>query len=529
MSKKKKVLIAVGVVAVAAIGFFARTAGSKGAAAAPVQYTTISKTSLRNSISASGVVQSTDSVNVYSDLNYAVKEIKVKVGDHVEAGQTLCILDSSDLEDTIAQKLAAMQTTSAQSQQKIKSSQKKYNDAKSNLAAGLNTQVNDAANKVVAAQRDLETAQQKLSDAKKHLETNTDANLISARAQVESTRLAFERAEKEYNDYKKEHKGEDDEIVKDELRQRREAMEDAKILYEKAKDTLTALNTTNDENIAELEKAVATAQTNYDNAVQAQKAILASVNQDLSTAADSITSDKLAADMTPQEKELASLQNKLAKCTITAPRSGTITAIYAKENAPANGLMFVLEDTDALKMKVRIKESDIASVKTGMKAIVKADAISDKEFSGYLEKISPTSLKGKDGETVSSSNAEFEADVIITSKEPGLLIGMNGTADIITEEKNDVYTVPFDAVTTDAQGKDIIYVAEQQKDGSYKVKEIPVTIGLETDFSVEISGSEIKDGMKVISDSKAVMPGQTVTLEADAGSAESDSSDSQTE
>lgn len=522
MSKKKKVFIAVGVIAVAAVGLFALTAGSKGTAAASVQYTTIGKTSVSSIISASGAIQSTDSVSVYSDLNYAIKKVNVKVGDHVEAGQALCTIDSQDLEDSIAQKLATMQTSSAQSAQKIKSSQKKYSETKSNLSGGFNTQVNDAADKVVTAQRNLETAQQKLSDAKKHLDTNTNAELISARSKVESAKVSLEYATKVYNDFKKENKDDlDIDSIKADLHGKYKNMQDAQIAYDSAVKALTALNTTTDENIVELEKAVTTAQSNYDSAVKLQKAILTSANQDLRAAADGITSDKLAADMTPQQKELASLQTKLAKCTVTAPNSGTVTAVYAKENAPAGGLMFVLEDTGALKMKIRIKESDIASVKPGMKAVVKADAISDKEFDGYLEKISPTSLKGKDGETVSSSNAEFEADVIVTSKDSGLLIGMNGSADIIIQQKNDVYSVPFDAVTTDAQGKDIIYAAEQQKDGSFKATAVPVTMGIETDSSVEVSGSGIKDGMKIIADGKAVQPGATVTLETASSSAAS--------
>lgn len=120
--------------------------------------------------------------------------------------------------------------------------------------------------------------------------------------------------------------------------------------------------------------------------------------------------------------------------------------------------------------------------------------------------------------------------MVITSKDAGLLIGMNGSADIILEQKSGVYTVPFDAVTKDAQGKDIIYTAEQQKDGSYKVTAVPVTTGLETDSSLEISGSGIKDGMKIITDSKMVQPGATVKLEAaPSPSAESGSSGSQTE
>ena len=53
---------------------------------------------LRNKISATGVVESTESKNVYSTLTYPVKSINVKVGDTVSAGDVLCVIDSEDLE-----------------------------------------------------------------------------------------------------------------------------------------------------------------------------------------------------------------------------------------------------------------------------------------------------------------------------------------------------------------------------------------------------------------------------------------------
>lgn len=520
VKKKKKILIAVGVIVVAAVGAFAwHPWKSNTAAAVSVQSTALSKASISNTVSTSGVIQSTDSVNVYTDLTYSIKNVNVKVGDHVNAGDVLCVLDSQDLKDTIAQKLAALNTSSAQAAQKVKASEKTYNNTKSTLSAGLNTQINDAADKVVSAQQDLATAQQKLSDAKKHVDTNTDSALISAKSAVDSAQLNLDNATKTYNEYKKQYKEDLDVYeVKEQLHTYSNAIETAQLTLDTAKKALNALYTTTDEDVATYTKAVATAQTNYDSAVKAQKAILASVNQTLDTSADTIVSDKLSADQTSAQKELESLQTKLSKCSVTAPSSGTITVVNAVKNAPANGLLFVIEDTNGLKMTVKIKEYDVANVKTGMKAVIKADAISGKEFEGVLQKIAPTSLKGTDGKTASSTDAEFEADVLVTSKDSGLLIGMNGTADIVLEKKDSVYTVPFDAVTTDEQGKNIVYTATAQKNGTYKATAIPVTVGIETDSEVEISGSGLKDGQKIISDGKQIMPGAIVKFGTAAGS-----------
>jgi multidrug efflux pump subunit AcrA (membrane-fusion protein) len=148
---------------------------------------------------------------------------------------------------------------------------------------------------------------------------------------------------------------------------------------------------------------------------------------------------------------------------------------------------------------------------------VKADAIADKEFEGVLEKISPASVKGADGKAASSNDAEFEADVLITSKDTPLRIGMNGSADIILEQKKDVFAVPYDAVSADASGKSVVYAAVPQKDGTFQVQAVTVTTGIETDAEEEISGDGLKEGMQIISDAKEIKPGETVKL---AGAAE---------
>ncbi|MGX8710474.1 MAG: efflux RND transporter periplasmic adaptor subunit [bacterium] len=517
MKKKRKkiILIAVAVIVVAAVAVNAFL--PKSSAVPSVQSTPLSKTELRNTVSTTGVVESTNSVKVYTDLNYSVKTLPVEVGDRVSAGDVLCKLDSGDLEDTIGQKQAALSSNAKLAYQKIQASQKKYNDTSSTLNAGLNTQINAAQDKVDSAKRDLENAQQKQSDAEKHIQENLNTSLITAKNNLNSAKLSLDSATRDYNDVKKHLKDgdyaeTDDEAKEKYLNPARDAMESAQLAYDNAQKNLNAVATAADEERDQYVKSTAAAQSAYDSAVKSLTATQTSVNQDLKTAQDDIITSKLSADDTASVKELQALQTKLDKCTVTAPNSGTVTAVYAVQNAPASGLMFVIEDTGALKMTVKIKEYDITNVKEGMKVAVTADAIADKEFEGVLERVSPASVKGADGKAASSNDAEFEADVLITSKDTPLRIGMNGSADIILEQKKDVFAVPYDAVSADASGKSVVYAAVPQKDGTFKVQAVTVTTGIETDAEEEISGDGLKEGMQIISDAKEIKPGETVKL-----------------
>jgi len=289
-------------------------------------------------------------------------------------------------------------------------------------------------------------------------------------------------------------------------------LNDAQRTYDNAQKNLSATKASSDQELAQYQTAVDTAQASYNSAVKSLNAAQASVNQDLQNTQQSIASDKLSADDTAQRAELASLRTKLAKCTVTAPTSGTVTAVYAVQNAAANGLLFVIENTDALKISVQVKEYDVGSLKEGMRVIVKSDSTGDDQYEGTLQRISPTAQKSNDGKTVSSSDVEFDADVVVSSKDTRLKIGMNARAEIIVEQKNSVFAVPYDAVTTDAQGKDIVYIVKQQPNGTYQAEALAVKTGIETDAEVEITGDGLKDGLQIISDSKQITSGETVTL-----------------
>lgn len=276
---------------------------------------------------------------------------------------------------------------------------------------------------------------------------------------------------------------------------------------------------------AEVQEDVAKAQLDAakqsaESAKQQQEATKNAIEQQIDSLQDSLVGSQLAAESNrAQEIAIQKMQNTLEDASITAPVSGVVTAVYAKVGEPGNGLLFVVEDTESLKVKTRIKEYDIANVQVGMPVTIKSDATGDKEISGTITYIAPAAVKSDTGSTQTSSNnsnVEFEAEVQVNDKDSGLRIGMNTRLTVLLEEKQNVFGVAYDSVVKKQDGTDVLYAVEPKstegKDAStYIVTEVPVTTGLETDFYIEVSGSNIQNGMSIVSDPQSVTPGMEVT------------------
>ena len=87
---------------------------------------------------------------------------------------------------------------------------------------------------------------------------------------------------------------------------------------------------------------------------------------------------------------------------------------------------------------------------------------------------------------------------------------MNAIVNIVLDEKDDIYAVPYSSIVKKGN-ENSIYVAEEEK-GKYIVKEIPVTKGIESDVNIEIKGEDIKDGLIIIGDTSTHKPGSIVQI-----------------
>jgi multidrug efflux pump subunit AcrA (membrane-fusion protein) len=241
--------------------------------------------------------------------------------------------------------------------------------------------------------------------------------------------------------------------------------------------------------LTKAESSLKRAQLSYDNA---QAALQNIKNKNTTTTKNNIEIQKLA---------LEKQKKTLSDAKITAPIDGTVTMVNAKENGAAAGLLFIIEDTDNLVVSTAIGEYDISLIQLGQEVIIRSDSTGDKQFIGTVSQIAPTAIKDASGNTASSSNVQFDTEITMKDKDPNIKIGMNVRLTIKLSEKKGVYSVPYDAIATEANGSQWIQVLEtMQKDGKSQntTKKIQVETGMETDMYIEISSPDLKDGMNVL-------------------------------
>jgi len=184
--------------------------------------------------------------------------------------------------------------------------------------------------------------------------------------------------------------------------------------------------------------------------------------------------------------EIRDLAIKLA--TLVTPIEGIVTKI----DTPIAGVNitpvqeFVIADPARMRFVANVDEADISLVQPGQKVIITLDAFPEEKFEGSLEKIAFAS------KTTSGGGTAFEIEVSLPeNKDEKFKIGMNGDAEIITQEKQLVLVVPIEALKTQ-DGTSSVQIIENQK-----IKLVPVQKGLESETDVEIT-SGIPEGQIVI-------------------------------
>lgn len=247
------------------------------------------------------------------------------------------------------------------------------------------------------------------------------------------------------------------------------------------------------------EKALDDAKKNYDLTVQQVETDLASLKK---AAEQQRTLSGLG---NPQLTILENLKGKLEYAVVVAPCDGVVTAVNTEEGVMATGALFVIEDLSDLKVSASVGEYDIPYVGEGMTATVKCDAVSGVEYDGKVSSVAPTGIPGSTG-----TSYAIEAD--IDGEDGKILVGMSAKLAIISDKRENALTITYDALTTDENGNDAVYIAEKDENGVYHAKLVTVEIGLETDYEIEIISDEISEGMYVLTNTTLISDGDVVMI-----------------
>lgn len=152
------------------------------------------------------------------------------------------------------------------------------------------------------------------------------------------------------------------------------------------------------------------------------------------------------------QSDLNFKQASLNKSTITSPIDGVISTLNIKEGDTIdNNNKAIATITDLTKMQIilPVDELDIDKVKVGQKATISVDSIKGKTYDGVVEKIAQT---GKTTNNVTT----FDVTVSISNPER-LKPGMNANVTIAVESKENVLTIPVEAII-DRNGKHFVMV-----------------------------------------------------------------------
>lgn len=241
------------------------------------------------------------------------------------------------------------------------------------------------------------------------------------------------------------------------------------------------------------------------------------------------------------QAQLSSAQTNLSIAQIVSPVTGVVLSrdiepgqtVAASLNAPV--LFTIAEDLTKMEVEVSVDEADVGQVKEGQSATFTVDAFPGRSFPARVTRVnvgsnaSSSSSSSTSGTTATASTGTvvaYTAVLAVDNKDEILRPGMTATADIVTQELQNVLLVPNSALrfkpSNGSQGGGItsvlpgpgrmrrgggnrqvsfgagssqtVYV--EGEDG--KPRAIKVIVGASDGARTVVTGGELKAGMRVI-------------------------------
>ncbi len=150
------------------------------------------------------------------------------------------------------------------------------------------------------------------------------------------------------------------------------------------------------------------------------------------------------------EANLARARDALSKTTIFAPLSGRVIRLSAEEgevvvsgtmNNPAS-VIGTIADLSAILARVDVDETEVVHVSPGQTAVVRVDALPDREYRGQVVEVGSSSITKPQQPDVTF----FEVKVLLDQPDDALRPGMSVRAEINTATHADALVVPIQAV-----------------------------------------------------------------------------------
>ena len=500
-----------------------------------IEIVEITKRDIASSISDTGIINTNTSKEFISTLTgLKILTVNVKEGDNINVGDIICTFDTKDLENNLNTAVKSSNIATAQATIGVNGAARSYNDA----IKGKDTQVSITQMDVDSAKKAFDDSTDQLN-AVRQAEQNAEATINSLTTKLPALKKAYDdlsaqlaslkqasNSSNTANQSNSNTTGNSNTSVANSSNSisngTANASNQAQItdLTAKTESAKNAYDSTNaaieqaKKSLAEikaqreaLEKTSSQLLDAYNKAVKGLESTSQSADSTIASTHDALINSELARESAKVsgQSQIDTIKSQLENGVLKSDVSGTITKVNVKPGDIYTGASIAtLDGCEDFVIEAEISEYDIPDVKTGMKVLIKTDATRDEELEGVVTYVSPVSSSMLASSSVmsavassgTSNSATYKVKISLKELNSRLRIGMNTKLSIITEMKENVWTVPYECVQEKDDGTFYIEIADDDE-GTQK-HELAIKKGIEGTYYTEIISDEIKEGMKVI-------------------------------
>ncbi len=183
-------------------------------------------------------------------------------------------------------------------------------------------------------------------------------------------------------------------------------------------------------------------------------------------------------------------QRAFQDANIYAPLSGIVTKAdpNAGQNVSPSDVIAQIVDQSEYVFEAEVDESDLGQIKMGQPASISLNSYPDQTFEARVSEITPSTQSTDSGATV------VIVKLSLGRPEINFVSGLNGQADIITNQVQNVTVIPLDALMENNE----VYL---KKGEAYE--KVQIETGLQSDLEVEVK-SGLTSGDLVVTNPAAV-------------------------
>ncbi len=187
----------------------------------------------------------------------------------------------------------------------------------------------------------------------------------------------------------------------------------------------------------------------------------------------------ITANVRAADAQASIARKALSDAVIRAPFAGVIAkrVVNIGEKVGADSPVVQLVDLSKLELEAMVPVSEIPNVKIGQEISFKVDGFVNREFTGQVERISPSAEAG---------SRAISVFVAIPNRDAALKGGMFATGLLTTSAKGKTNTLPSSAIQTEG-GQSFVFIV---KDG--KIGRRPITTG---NKNADLAVTEVREGI----------------------------------